>query len=80
MQVDPVKPTLKALGTKRLRRLKLESDVLSSFAFKFNLRRYSVEHIGLLYTKLINRAGKVAYIPNSAMVAYKVGRCSLTQS
>ena len=31
-----------------------------------------VEHIGLLYTKLINRAGKVAYIPNSAMVAYKV--------
>jgi hypothetical protein len=31
-----------------------------------------VEHIGLLYTKLINRAGKVAYIPNSAMVAHKV--------
>ena len=31
------------------------------------------------YTKLINRAGKVAYIPNSAMVAYKVGRCRLTR-
>ena len=35
-----------------------------------------VEHIGLLYTKLINRAGKVAYIPNSAMVAYKVENLS----
>ena len=38
MQVDPIKPTLKAPGTKRL---KLKYDkVLSSFAFKFNLRRY----------------------------------------
>ena len=35
-----------------------------------------VEHIGLLYTKLINRAGKVAYIPNSAMVAHKVENLS----
>ena len=39
VQVDPVKPTLKAPGTKRL---KLEYDeVLSSFAFKSNLRRYT---------------------------------------
>ena len=35
-----------------------------------------VEKIGYLYTKLINRAGKVAYIPNSAMVAYKVENLS----
>ncbi len=35
-----------------------------------------VEHIGLMYTKLINRAGKVAYIPNSAMVAHKVENLS----
>ena len=35
-----------------------------------------VESIGYLYTKLINRAGKVAYIPNSAMVAYKVENLS----
>ena len=39
VQVDPIKPTLKAPGTKRL---KLKHDkVLSSFAFKFNLRRYN---------------------------------------
>jgi len=37
VQVDPIKPTLKAPGTKRL---KLKYDkLLSSFAFKFNLRR-----------------------------------------
>ena len=40
MQVDPTKPTLKAPGTERL---KLKSDEpLSNFAFKFNLRRYTL--------------------------------------
>jgi hypothetical protein len=39
VQVDPIKPTLKPPGTKRL---KLEFDVLlSNFAFKLNLRRYT---------------------------------------
>ena len=37
MQVDPIKPTLKAPGSKRL---KLDYDEpLLNFAFKFNLRR-----------------------------------------
>jgi len=37
VQVDPIKPTLKAPGTKRL---KLKCDkLLSRFAFNFNLRR-----------------------------------------
>jgi hypothetical protein len=41
VQVEPIKPTLKAPGTNRL---KLKSDeALSSFAFNFNLRRYSVD-------------------------------------
>jgi hypothetical protein len=40
-QVDPIKPTLKAPGTKRLK-LKYD-EPLSKFAFKFNLRRYSEE-------------------------------------
>jgi hypothetical protein len=41
VQVDPINPTLKALGTKRL---KLKCDEpLSNFAFKFNLRRYTLE-------------------------------------
>jgi len=38
VQVDPIKPTMKAPGTKRL---KLEYDeTLSDFAFKFKLCRY----------------------------------------
>ena len=38
MQVDPIKPKLKPPGTKRLR---LKCDLLlSTSAFKFNLRRY----------------------------------------
>ena len=39
VQVDPIKSMLTALGTKRLK-LKF-GELLSSFAFKFNLRRYS---------------------------------------
>jgi len=39
VQVEPMESTLKAPGTKRL---KLKYDnLLSSFAFKFNLRRYT---------------------------------------
>jgi len=39
VQVVPIKPTLKAPGTKRL---KLKCDrLLSTLAFKFNLRRYT---------------------------------------
>ena len=39
VQVDPIKPTLKAPGSGRL---KLKCDEpLSNFAFKFNLRRYT---------------------------------------
>ena len=38
-QVDPIKPTLKAPGSKRLK-LKYD-ELLSSFAFNFNLRRYT---------------------------------------
>ena len=39
MQFDPIKPTLKPPGTKRLK-LKYD-ELLSSFAFNFNLRRYT---------------------------------------
>jgi len=42
VQVDPIKPVLKALGTKRL---KPKFDLMpSTSAFKFNLRRYNVAH------------------------------------
>jgi len=39
LQVDPIKPTLKASGTKRLNLT--YHKLLSSLAFKFNLRRYT---------------------------------------
>ena len=39
MQIDPIKPTLKAPGIKLLQ-LKCDKP-LSNFAFKFNLRRYT---------------------------------------
>ena len=38
VQVDPMKHTLKAPGIKRLK--PQHDELLSSFAFKFNLRRY----------------------------------------
>ena len=42
VQVDPMKPMLKPPGTKHL---KLKRDVLlSTSAFTFNLRRYTVVH------------------------------------
>jgi len=43
VQVDPIKPMLKAPGYKRLKLNydRLLSILLSNFAFKFNLRRYS---------------------------------------
>ena len=44
MQVDPVKPTLKAPGTRRLK-LKCDEPLLN-FAFNFNLRRSTKLAIG----------------------------------
>jgi len=38
VQVDPMKPTVKAPGSERLK--PKCDDILSDFAFKFNLRRY----------------------------------------
>ena len=40
MQVDPIKPTLRAPGTERLK-LKSE-ELLSNFGFRFNVRCYTV--------------------------------------
>jgi len=48
VQVDPVKPTLKAPGTKRLK--PKYDEPLSKFAFKFNLRRYNEVHNVTIHT------------------------------
>ena len=39
VQVDPIKPTLKALGAEHMK--PKYDDRLSNFAFNFNLRRYT---------------------------------------
>ena len=65
MQVDPIKPTLKAPGSKRL---KLEHEkLLSNFAFNFNLRRYT-EGIPDKQIKMLSEDVPCA----------EVGRCRLT--
>ena len=67
MQVDPIKPTLKAPGTKRL---KLQYDEpLSSFAFKFNLRRYNQGFQDVL---------RILRGPQCLGRLHWVGRCRLT--
>ena len=47
MQVDLMKPTLKAPRTKRLK-LKYDEPI-SNFAFKFNLRRYTEVVMGYTF-------------------------------
>jgi len=47
VQVDPIKPKLKASGTKRL--ILNYDEPLSNFAFKFSLRRHNLEYLQLLY-------------------------------
>ena len=53
VQVDPVKPKWKPPGTKRL---KLKCDILlSNFAFKFNLRRYTMARTSTSVTTVAAR-------------------------
>jgi len=63
VQVDPIKPTLKPPGTKRL---KLKFDVLlSTFAFKINLRRYNlgIEEVDSVAVKRVARLAVSAPLP-----------------
>ena len=70
VQVHPIKLTMKAPGTERL---KLEYDkLLSSFAFKTNMRRYRVVNGAVSAHPHPTPAGRVSY--------YQVTRCSLTLS
>jgi len=82
MQVDPIKPTVKVPGTKRL---KLICDILlSTSAFKFNLRRYNLEDTEELVTGVEKHgAGKWTKIKHEAGAALEhrmAGRCRLTLS
>ena len=71
MQVDPMKPTLIALGSKPSI---LQNDtLLSNFAFEFNLRRYRtvVERLSFI-TGGVGQGVRLTYLS-------KVGRCTSTQ-
>ena len=75
VQVDPMKPTLKAPVSKRLT---LKHDgLLSSFAFNFSLRCYMLATAG--ETALMPVAGVAAggVTKFAALIASMVGRCRL---
>jgi len=55
VQVDPMKPMLKALGTKRLKLWHDEPP--STFAFKFNLRRYTKAQRVEVFGKIKDKDG-----------------------
>ena len=76
MQVEPIKPTLKAPGTERL---KLKYDELhSSVAFNFNLRRYSmvITEYNTSAASLLAGAHRLAV--GLKLMSFMVGRCTLT--
>jgi len=57
VQVDPIKPKLKPPGAKRL---KLDCDLLlSTSAFKFNVRRYTVVGLEPLFASYVKPGGRV---------------------
>jgi hypothetical protein len=87
MQVQPMKLTLKAPGTKRLELnydLNYDSSrLLSTFAFKFNLRRYTQgpidvpSGVGALYADGAVDPAFVARVDRlmDTLSGAKVGRC-----
>jgi len=70
VQIDPIQPTLKAPGSERLKPKHVE--VLSSFAFRFNVRRY------MMGPETFTRYFKDDNTRVTKMIV--VGRCRLTLS
>jgi len=72
VQVDPIKPMFKALGTKRLRLN--YADLLSSFAFKFKLRRYGMGTLSIAEVKKMADEGvdiENAITPEKRMAMFR---------
>ena len=80
------KPTLKALGTKRLK-LKFHK-LLSSFAIKFNWRRYRqvTRRVGMMTQVTVSHGGfpllrpRLLYAPAAGYHIAMVGQCRLILS
>ena len=66
MRVDPIKPTLKAPGTGRL---KLKCVKLLSFALNFSLRRYTMECHRLCKRGRLTRARRGGAVGESSVRA-----------
>ena len=64
VQVDPIKPALKAPGTMRLKLI--YDEPLSTFAFNYNLRRYSLR--SLRRPEPVHVTGKAAPPPVTPML------------
>jgi len=76
VQVEPIKPTLKAPGSKCL---KLPYDeLLSSFAFKFDLRRYNEAPCPGCEKNMRELYCAQAVPACGAFQTHLVGRCRLT--
>jgi hypothetical protein len=75
VQVDPIEPTLTAPGSERLK-LKC-NDLLSHFAFKFNLRLYNmVARAEVEYRAAMDLDGAGAAGDRTAYVWPEVGPCN----
>ena len=70
VQADPIKPVVKAPRSERLK-LKCD-DLLSRFAFRFNLRRYSLAEVE--WRLVLNEKA----LHGAEVRARMVGRCRLT--
>ena len=70
MQVAPIKPTLKAPGTKRLK-LKYE-QLLSTVGFNFNLRRYNKDAFENEIRQVLGRA--LQSFPDCLLIVYQCVR------
>ena len=78
VQVEPIKPTLKAPGSERSK-LKYD-EPLSTLAFNFNMRRYTKE---LSYAHAVEASAlrtQLADLRAQLTAALMVGRCRLTLS
>ena len=87
MQVDPIKPTLEEPGTMRLNLN--HGKLLSNFAFKSNLRHYSVvrpyafDFVCHVKQRMAGRTVVDMFaheFPARPLAYYQVGRCRLTVS
>ena len=68
VQLDPINPTLKLPGTKRLK-VKYD-ELLSNFGFKFNLRRYNLATAAVLRADHVWRTLALAQPLNALVFVY----------